>query len=59
LLKKPPVSAHEEHELCAIVVGSGPSAIIASTWSPPSICTDGDYTDVGRAGVLSLWTAAK
>jgi hypothetical protein len=24
LLKKPPVSAHEEHERCAIAVGSGP-----------------------------------
>ena len=59
LLKKPPVSARDEHERCAIVVGSGPSAIIASTWSPPSICTDRDYTDVGRVGVLSLWTAAK
>jgi hypothetical protein len=59
LLKKLSVSAREEHERCAIVIGNGPSAIIASMWLPPSIYTERDYTDVGRVGILSLWTAAK
>ena len=59
LLKKPPVNAREEHERFA-------SPHRQRTFSNHRVdlvasikCADCDYTDVGRVGVLSLWTAAK